>query len=67
MKIASNKNKTYKQDTKRFNQITEQSVKCKCGHTVLIGISQKRTCSHCGRWVFKTPKDEFEFRMRGLL
>lgn len=61
-KMAINKN-----DTKRFDQMTRNSVKCKCGHTVLIGTYGRKICSHCGKWVFKTPKDEFEFRMKGLL
>lgn len=39
--------------------------KCKCGHSVTIYSRYRREiCSNCGRFVFLTKKDEFEYRMK---
>lgn len=42
--------------------------KCKCGHKVVIpNWVDKQVCGWCGKYVFKNEKDEFKYRMRGLL
>ena len=38
---------------------------CKCGHVVMIPVYKDRTlCSYCGFWVYKTPKLEFEYKLK---
>lgn len=38
---------------------------CKCGHVVNIyNRFRREICSHCGRYVFLTKKDEFLFMMK---
>ena len=43
----------------------KRSVKCKCGHTVVI-LDPKgyQICSWCRNYAFATPKIEFEYRMK---
>lgn len=41
------------------------SRKCKCGHTVTIYNRYNREiCKWCGRLVFLTKKDEFDYFMK---
>ncbi len=42
---------------------------CKeCGHKQLVPVFMgKNLCDCCGRWVFRNPKDEFEYRMKEKL
>ena len=48
--------------------LTENSVKCKCGHTIAMNPKlNKEICSWCGNYVFKTKKDEFDYRTKGML
>lgn len=43
------------------------SRKCKCGHTVTIYNRYRRqTCRWCGRMVFLTKKDEFNYNMKRM-
>jgi hypothetical protein len=55
--------KSYKQierDVKIFN---EHSVKCKCGHTMLITSSDgKEICKWCHNYVFATREIEIKYR-----
>lgn len=38
---------------------------CKCGRKVVIpSWVDKQLCDWCGRYVFKSKKDEFEYRMK---
>lgn len=67
MQITGNWDKQYREDTKRLDSIKEATVKCRCGHSVLLGRKEKKICSHCGKWVFKSEKDEFIYRMEHLL
>jgi len=50
-------------DSKIFKDITNNSVKCKCGHSVLMAKQNKTICTHCGRWVFKNDAEEFKYRL----
>lgn len=37
----------------------------KCGRKELIRAGEKKTlCTHCGNYIFKTAKDEFDYRMK---
>ena len=57
----------YDNDTKKFNAMANDTIKCKCGHSVLLGKNKRIICTFCGRWVFKDKKDEFEYRLRERL
>ena len=42
--------------------------KCKCGHkTVIPEWKEKGLCGWCGSYVFKSKKDEFDYRMREMI
>lgn len=59
------KDNQWKQDTKRFESFFGCNYKCPCGHTVTMTSKvDKVICSHCGNYVFKNKKAEFDFRMR---
>lgn len=48
-----------------FAIITEAKKKCKyCGHTMLLGNSEKKICTNCGHYVFKNSKVEFHYKMK---
>jgi len=50
---------------KRHNVASNNSVKCKCGHSIFItNRYNKVICRWCGELVFRTPKDEFEYRLK---
>lgn len=60
------KKKILKDD--EFSRLTEELEKCKvkckhCGHKIIIFKNNKALCDYCGYYVFKTPKDEFIYRM----
>lgn len=51
-------------DIKRLDFYTNNSVKCKCGHTVFISNKSGRTiCSFCGYYVYKDEKTKFRFKL----
>lgn len=44
--------------------ITAATVKCKCGHSVLIPArNDKKICTWCGEYVFRNKQDEFKYRL----
>jgi ribosomal protein L37E len=50
---------------KKEDEIAKFKVKCKnCGHIVVLVNAKKTICSHCGVWVFKNDKIEFEYRLK---
>lgn len=54
----------------RYNDeyIALMTRKCVCGHSVTIYNRHRREiCSNCGRFVFLTKKDEFEYRLKRKL
>lgn len=54
----------------RYNDeyISMCTVKCKCGHSVTIYNRHRREiCSNCGRIVFLTKKDEFNYKLKRKL
>ena len=58
-------NKEYDRMTKEYSKVKYQ---CKCGHKVVIpNWWNKNICKHCGRYVFKNKKDEFEYRLKEKL
>lgn len=54
----------YKEDSKRFSEITDHTVKCKCGCSVVFGNRKERViCRWCSNYVYKTPQLEFRYKM----
>ena len=50
------------------NKLADKLSKCKCGHTFLIHATEnKKICNWCGNYVFRTPKDEFDYRLQEQL
>ena len=59
------KNLTFKEIVKYCNIINKGKIRCKCGHTMAIPPHlNKAICHWCNNYVFKTKKDEFEYRMK---
>lgn len=55
---------TFEEESRLFNQIVENSVKCKCSHSVTIMKADRKICSHCGNWVYRTPMLEFKYKLK---
>lgn len=54
--------KEYKRMTEEYDKV---KYTCKCGHRVIIPrLVDKQICGWCGQYVFKSKKDEFEYRMQ---
>lgn len=65
MQIVSDKSEDIKKE--RFDIVCKR-----CGYTNRLIYSEKkmqekRICKHCGYYVFRNKKDEFEFRLGNLL
>ena len=58
---------SYKDDTKRFKEFEKYKVRCKCSHTFIISRVDRALCSHCGRWVYRTPEIEFKHKLQEQL
>lgn len=66
-KVNWNK-KPYDNPTK-YTMIDKKNTKyCSCGHTVEFWHSENKVlCNWCGNYVFRTEKDEFNYRMKEQL
>ena len=58
----------FKKEAKEFKRKSEEYDKvkyiCKCGHRVVIPKwVDKQLCNWCGEYVFKSKKDEFQYRV----
>ena len=50
------------------NELSKVKYRCRCGHKVIIPKwVDKQLCDWCGNYVFKSKKDEFEYRMKERL
>ena len=60
--------KSIKEIEKISKVITDNSIKCNCGHSIAMkpGLN-KQICTWCKNYVFRTPRDEFNYRMREKL
>lgn len=55
---------TYDQMTEKMHQQKEHTIKCKCGHSVIVVPTlPKKMCTWCGNWVFRNKKEEFKYRL----
>lgn len=50
-----------------LNVLTQNTYKCKCGHSVIIIKEDKALCKNCGKWVFKDKEKEFKYRVKEQL
>lgn len=59
----------WNRDLKMFNSIHDRTMHCEnCGHSILFeNKKNKILCNHCGRYVFKNKKTEFEYRLKEQL
>ena len=58
---------SYKEDSKKLDFYSKNSIKCKCGHTNFLGSREKIICSWCGEYVFRNKRIEFLYRIGELL
>lgn len=58
---------SYKEDTRRFNEMAKHRVRCKCSHTMIMTNADRTICSYCGKWVYRTPIIEFKYKLRGSM
>ena len=56
---------SWKEDTIRLKEIADKSVKCKCGHSILIK-DKSYICNYCGRKVY-APKEQFNIGLKRAL
>lgn len=60
--------KQYKDDSKMFDEYTNNTVKCTCGHSVVIRPTvEKVICTWCQKYVFRNKEDEFKYRIKEKL
>ena len=53
------------EEIKKYSEIlSKNSIKCKCGHSIAMNPElNKQICTWCGNYIFRTPKDEFQYRL----
>lgn len=58
-------------DTERAKldeEITKNSVKCICSHTMPIPVwKDKEVCTHCGRLMYNNTKAHFKYKLRQMI
>lgn len=57
----------FKKDTKKFNMYSDLSVKCKCGHSVVMYNFDKKLCGWCGKYVYKDKQTEFKYKLKNKM
>lgn len=59
---------TYPEGTLMLRNITDNTYKCKCGHTELItNKEKKKICSYCGNYIYRDKNLEFKNKMMEVL
>jgi len=59
------KNEKIENPKKYHEAISCIKYRCKCSHTIIIpSFVDRQLCDHCGHWVYRTPKLEFEYKLR---
>lgn len=59
------KTNKWKEDTLRLKAISDNSIKCKCGHSIFTS-DKEIICRWCGRKVYR-PKEEFIMHLKRAL
>ena len=58
---------TFKEIEKMHDVASNYSVKCECGHTVLVSNRYKRViCKWCGRWVYANKEAKNNMKVKNL-
>lgn len=60
------KGKNYDRDTKMFKSFRNGTVKCRCGHSIVMNNIDKVLCSYCGHYV-NNERKEFKSKIKELL
>ena len=58
---------SYKEDTKKFKDMANFRVKCKCGHTTIMSRAERTACSWCGNWIYRNAQIEFHYKLKEKL
>jgi hypothetical protein len=58
---------SWKDDDARSKSIASCRVKCQCSHIIIMAKIDRTICSHCKRWVYRTPAIEFKYKMKEKL
>lgn len=52
-------------NNKKWDEITNSTKVCKCGHRILFKKSTRRViCTWCGNWCYKNRIDEFKDKLK---
>jgi hypothetical protein len=52
-----------KEDKRRFEEILNNTVKCKCScSTVMSSKTDRCVCRWCGNYIYRTPAIEFKYK-----
>ena len=54
----------YDVSDKAFDIRTANKIKCKCGHTQLLGNQDRVICDWCKHWIYKDKRTEFKYKLR---
>lgn len=57
---------SYKEIEKRRRFISDNSVKCKCGHSMFFERDY-HYCTWCGRKVYKDDRTKFKYELSSLI
>lgn len=53
-----------KEEKKYADSITKSTVKCKCGHSIVMPNADRTICTWCGSWVYRNAKIEFVYNLK---
>ena len=56
----------YDVSDKAFNIRTANKIKCKCGHTQLLGNQDRVICDWCKHWIYKDKRTEFKYKLKEI-
>lgn len=57
-------NLTFEDIEKIASAKTEATIKCECGHSIVMSKADRTICSWCGKWVYRTKAIEFRYKMK---
>ena len=57
--------RTEEEDDRLFEAFSKYKVKCKhCDHSAVLPVNKdKKLCTWCGNYIFRTPEIEFKYRL----
>ena len=54
----------FKEMGRKFDSLSNHTIKCKCGHSVAISDADRAICSWCKKWVYRTKEIEFKYKTK---